>query len=84
MVVYWTELDAERCEVLEEYYDGVNRISVRIRHPDAGRPKIFLKSHYGNHYWISPKESPHNPVREGFIIKGFIPSSDKTSDKNGL
>ena len=73
MVVYWTELDVERCEVLEEYFDGVERVSVRLRHPDAGRPKIFLKSFHGNHYWIGPKASKYNDVREGFIIKGFIP-----------
>ena len=80
MVVNWTELDVERCQVLEEYFDGVERVSVRLRHPDAGRPKIFLKSFHGNHYWIGPKYSKFNDVRDGFIIKGFIPSSDNTAE----
>jgi len=72
LVVNWTELDVEQCEVLEEYFDAGKRVSVRIRHPDAGRPKIFLKSLHGIHYWIGPKYSKFNDVRDGFIIKGLI------------
>ncbi len=61
-LIDWTELDVERCEILEEH----DRI-LKIRHPDSGRPKYFQTSQSGNWYWIGPKRD--NGTKKGFIIK---------------
>ena len=66
MGVIWTELDAGRCVVLDDAGE-----SVRIRHPDAGRPKYFVKSRAGNWVWVSPSIDAHG-TKEGYIVKGEL------------
>lgn len=70
-MIDWTELDPERCEILERYPDTSGGFSIKIRHPDAGRPKIFLKSEAGNWYWLAPKPKYSGEIRTGYIIKGL-------------
>lgn len=71
-MIDWTELDAGRCEVLERFPDTDGGFSIKVRHPDAGRPKIFLKSAVGNWYWVGPKYSKFNDIRDGYIIKDLV------------
>ena len=80
-MIDWTELDAKRCEILDKYPDTEGGFSLKIRHPDAGRPKIFLKSHYGNWYWLAPKPKFSYEIRRGYIIKDFINCDDIGSEK---
>ena len=68
-MIDWTVLDADQCEILETYPNTDGEFSLRIRHPDAGRPKIFLKSVAGNWYWFAPKPKYSGELRTGYIIK---------------
>ena len=71
-MISWTELDPNLVEILETYPDTEGGFSLKIRHPDAGRPKIFLKSRSGNWYWVGQKHSKFNDIRDGYIIKDLL------------
>jgi len=70
--VNWNELDVERCTILDRYSDTDGGFSLKIKHPEGGRPKIFLKSRGGNWFWLAPKPKFSGEVRKGYIIKGEI------------
>ena len=65
-MIIWEELDADRCEVLEDAGE-----SIKIKHPDSGRAKYFIKSRAGAWYWTSPRIDSHG-TKTGFIIKGEL------------
>lgn len=65
-MIIWTELDAKRCKILEDA-----GASIKIRHPDSGRPKYFTKSRAGNWVWIGPRIDAHG-TKEGYVIKGRL------------
>ncbi len=71
-MIDWIDLDPERVIILEKYPDTSGGISIKIRHPDAGRPKIFLKSSAGNWYWLGPKPKHSGEIRSGYIIKNLV------------
>ncbi len=62
-MIFWTELDAGRCVVVEDA--GESR---KIRHPDSGRAKYFVRSRAGHWYWLGPVIDGHG-ARKGYIIK---------------
>lgn len=69
--VTWVELDSERCEITEIHPHTDEKYGLEIKHPNAGRRKIFTKSRNGNWVWISPKDQ-NNGLKTGYIIKGDL------------
>lgn len=68
----WTELDPEKATILERYPDTDGGFSIKIRHPDMGRPKIFLKSKStGCWYWLAPKPKDSSEIRQGYVFTDF-------------
>jgi len=69
--VNWVELDSERCEITEIHPHTDEKFGLEIKHPEAGRRKIFTKSRKGNWVWLSPKDRDSG-LKTGYIIKGDL------------
>ncbi len=66
--VIWTELDAERVEIKDLHPWNDTEFSLSIKHPDAGRVKIFKKSRAGNWVYVGLKDRDSG-IKQGYIIK---------------